>query len=106
MSDHDSVPRPPAMASPPSAEETAPDAGSKGVFRNTHDAPDRGPDASPEPDREELTGRDFAGAGNFAADQRRQRDERGQGLGAGSQANRDARHPAQGEGDVPVDDMD
>ena len=114
MADHDHIPRPPAMASPPSADTLAPDAGSRGAVRNAHDAPEPAGDASAdaaadtaaEPTRERIPGRDFAGAGEFAADQRRQRTERGAGLGAGGAANREARHPATGDGDVPVDDMD
>ena len=67
--------------------------------------PDRDP-PSPEPRQEDLGPRDFAGAGNFAADQRRQNKERGEGLGAGGSDNRDARHPAEQDGEVPEDDMD
>lgn len=69
-----------------------------------------------------LGRRSFAGE-NMAADERRQAQERGAGLGAGGAANRDARHPAgedapstrglerDGNGDplggmVPEDDID
>ena len=74
-----------------------------------------------EPRQEDLGRRSFAGE-NMAADQRRQADERGAGLGAGSAANRDARYPAgedadtrglerDGNGDplggmIPEDDLD
>lgn len=68
--------------------------------------PDETP-SDPGPRREDLGPRDFAGAGNFAADQRRQRDERAEGLGAGGSDTRDARHPTtDAEGEVPEDDMD
>jgi hypothetical protein len=54
-----------------------------------------------------LGRRDFADAGNFAADQRRQNKERGEGLGAGGSDNRDARHPASDpEREVAEDDID
>jgi hypothetical protein len=42
---------------------------------------------------------------NIAEDQRRQGRERGEGLGAGGTANRDARYP-QGDGEQPEDDLD
>ena len=61
---------------------------------------------SPEPRTEDLGRRDFAGAGDFAADQRRQRQERDAGLGAGGSDNRDARHPADGNRETPEDDLD
>ena len=67
--------------------------------------PDDAPRA-PEPRSIDLGARDFAGAGEFAADQRRQRDARAEGLSAGGSDTRDARHPAQVDGDVPVDDQD
>jgi hypothetical protein len=66
------------------------------------------PDETPstdEPRRIDLGPRDFAGAGNFAADQRRQNHERGEGLGAGGSDNRDARYP-DSAGDAPEDEMD
>jgi hypothetical protein len=67
--------------------------------------PDREP-SDPGPRQEDLGPRDFAGAGNIAADQRRQNKERGEGLSAGGSDNRDARHPAEGDGETPEDDMD
>ncbi len=66
--------------------------------------PDENP-SSDEPRRIDLGPRDFAGAGEFAADQRRQNKTRGEGLGAGGSDNRDARYP-ETEGDAPVDDLD
>jgi len=68
--------------------------------------PDDQADRLEEPRTETIRGRDFAGAGEMAADQRRQRAERDAGLGAGGSDNRDARHPAQSEGEVPEDDLD
>jgi hypothetical protein len=101
----DPTPRPPAQAAPPSPETLERGAASRGVLRNAHDAPDDAPPL-PEPPRERITGRNFEGAGTWAADQRRQAAERGEGLGAGGADNRDARQPAQSDGDVPVDDQD
>ena len=63
---------------------------------------DRGTD---EPREEDLGRRSFAGE-NMAADQRRQARERGAGLGAGGSENRDARHPATDDREVPEDDLD
>jgi hypothetical protein len=63
---------------------------------------DRGAD---EPREEDLGRRSFAGE-NVAGDQRRQARERGAGLGAGSTENRDARHPAADDREVPEDDID
>ena len=66
--------------------------------------PDDAP-RTPEPRREDLGPRDFAGAGEFAADQRKQRDQRGEGLGAGGSDNRSARYPEH-DGEAPEDDID
>jgi len=72
---------------------------------------------SDEPREEDLGRRSFAGE-NFAADQRRQSHERGEGLGAGSSANRTDDQsvdttglPRDGNGDplggmTPEDDID
>lgn len=68
--------------------------------------PDDQADRLPQQPVEDLGARNFAGAPNFAADQRHQRDERGAGLGAGGSDARDANHPAQGEGEVAEDDID
>lgn len=85
------------------------------------DAGDGGDAGNDEPRQEDLGRRSFAGE-SFAADQRRQRDERGAGLGAGSSANRtddqdvdpsrrSGRPERDGNGDplggmTPTDDMD
>jgi hypothetical protein len=62
--------------------------------------PDDEPTAD-EPTRIDLGRRDFAGAGEFAADQRRQNKTRGEGLGAGGSDNQAARHPdAEAEDDL------
>ncbi|MDF1503610.1 hypothetical protein [Roseisolibacter sp. H3M3-2] len=62
--------------------------------------PDDAPRAD-EPTRIDLGRRDFAGAGDFAADQRRQRDERAEGLGAGGSDTHAANHPeAEAEDDL------
>lgn len=102
-----SPPRPPAQAVPPSAH-TAPDGT---PLRNAHPEND-GPAAQqadapslPEPKVEDLGARSFAGQ-SFAEDRAQQARDRGAGLGAGSSLNRDARSPAQGEGEVPEDDID
>jgi hypothetical protein len=66
------------------------------------------PDETPpidQPHRIDLGPRDFAGAGEFAADQRKQNKQRGEGLGAGGTDNRDARHPLT-DSETPEDDMD
>jgi len=102
-----STPRPPAQAAPPSAH-VAPDGT---PLRNAHPEADgsgqqEGTDAGlAEPKVEDLGARSFAGQ-NFAEDQEKQARDRGAGLGAGSARNRDARHPAQGGGEVPEDDLD
>jgi hypothetical protein len=100
-----SPPRPPAQAAPPSAH-VAP-AGTP--LRNAHpEAAGSGEPAGAggaEPKVEDLGERSFAGQ-NVAEDLEKQARDRGLGLGAGGARNRDARHPAQGEGDVPVDDLD
>ena len=74
-----------------------------------NDTPDPGPQreqdaGTDEPRRIDLGKRSFADT-NIAEDQRRQGHERGEGLGAGSSANRDARHPAR-DGETPEDDID
>ncbi|MGZ8412212.1 MAG: hypothetical protein ACXW61_18140 [Gemmatirosa sp.] len=66
--------------------------------------PDENP-SSDEPRRIDLGRRDFAGAGEFAADQRKQNAQRGEGLGAGGTDNRAARHP-DSAGDAPEDEQD
>ena len=101
-----STPRPPAQAVPPSSH-TAPDGT---PLRNAHPENDgsgqrAGEAAAAEPRVEDLGARSFAGQ-NIAEDLEKQARDRGAGLGAGSSANRDARSPAQGDGDVPEDDMD
>jgi hypothetical protein len=103
-----STPRPPAQAAQPS-HNVAPDGT---PLRNAHPENDgSGQQAGAsaggldEPAVEDLGARSFAGQ-NIAADRERQGRERGAGLGAGGSQNRDARHPAQGEGEVPEDDMD
>ena len=101
-----STPRPPAQAVPPSAH-TAPDGT---PLRNAHPENDgsaqrAGETNAPEPRVEDLGARSFAGQ-NIAEDLEKQARDRGAGLGAGSSRNRDARSPAQGEGEVPEDDMD
>ena len=57
-----------------------------------------------EPRRIDLGQRSFADT-NIAEDQRRQGRERGEGLGAGSSGNREARYPAR-DGETPEDDLD
>lgn len=102
-----STPRPPAQAAPPSAH-VAPDGT---PLRNAHLENDgagqqEGAGAGlAEPTVEDLGARSFAGQ-NVAEDQEKQARDRGAGLGAGSAGNRDARHPAQGDGEVPEDDLD
>ena len=58
-----------------------------------------------EPKVEDLGARSFAGQ-NIAEDVEQQARDRGAGLGAGDARNRDARYPAQGDGEVPEDDLD
>ncbi len=108
MADDTSVPRPPAEARQPTTDVE------QGIpFHNTDRAPgDVTPDreaydapAAPEPREEDLGARSFAGQ-NFANDVYQHPDGRDPGLGGGSSANRDARHPAEGEGEVPEDDLD
>ena len=103
-----STPRPPAQAVPPS-HQVAPDGT---PLRNAHPENDgagqQAGDSAEDlagPRVEDLGPRSFAGQ-NIAEDLEKQARDRGAGLGAGSARNRDARHPAQGEGEVPVDDMD
>ncbi len=100
-----STPRPPAQAAPPSAH-TAPDGT---PLRNAHpeaDGSGQQQDVSgAEPKVEDLGERSFAGQ-NFAEDLEKQARDRGAGLGAGGVRNRDARHPAQVDGEVPEDDLD
>ncbi len=101
-----STPRPPAQAVPPSAH-TAPDGT---PLRNAHPENDgggqrAGETAAPEPAVEDLGTRSFGGQ-NIAADLEKQARDRGAGLGAGGARNRDARSPAQGDGEVPEDDID
>ena len=62
-------------------------------------------DATDEPRRIDLGARSFAGE-NVAEDQRRQAQDRGAGLGAGSSANREARHPVDDDREHPADDID
>jgi hypothetical protein len=97
------VPRPPAQAEPP-RETIAPDGT---AFRNARPERDAQADASGEEPRvEDLGARSFAGQ-NMAADQRRQAEERGAGLGAGGSDLRDARHgPGPDDREVPEDDLD
>ena len=102
-----STPRPPAQAVESSAH-TAPDGT---PLRNAHPEND-GPaarqadaPAAPEPKVEDLGARSFAGQ-NIAEDREQQARDRGAGLGAGSSQNRDARSPAQSDGEVPEDDLD
>ena len=79
---------PPGQAMPPRHTESA-----AGPVRNSDPSADRRAEGSgEEPRQEDLGRRSFAGD-NFAADQRRQANERGAGLGAGSSVNYDARHP-------------
>ena len=59
----------------------------------------------PEPKVEDLGVRSFAGQ-NIAEDREQQARDRGAGLGAGGSQNRDARSPAQSDGEVPEDDLD
>jgi hypothetical protein len=100
-----STPRPPAQAAPPSAH-VAPDGT---PLRNAHPEADGAGQqqggGAPEPRVEDLGPRSFAGQ-NVAEDLEKQGRDRGAGLGAGGARNRDARHPAQGDGEVPVDDLD
>jgi hypothetical protein len=101
-----STPRPPAQAVPPS-HHVAPDGT---PLRNAHPENDgagqsAGASGREEPQGEDLGARSFAGQ-NIAEDLERQGRDRGAGLGAGGSQNRDARHPAQSEGEVPEDDMD
>jgi hypothetical protein len=100
-----STPRPPAQAAPPSAH-VAPDGT---PLRNAHPEADGAGQqeggGGAEPTVEDLGARSFAGQ-NFAEDLEKQGRDRGAGLGAGGAANREARHPAQGGGDVPEDDLD
>ncbi|GJG85680.1 hypothetical protein tb265_08610 [Gemmatimonadetes bacterium T265] len=108
MADDRPIPRPPAEARQPTTdfEEGIP-------FHNTdrvpgEDTPDRrafDSPAAPEPREEDLGARSFAGQ-NFANDVYQHPDGRDPGLGGGSSANRDARHPAESEGEVPEDDLD
>ncbi|MDQ6926204.1 MAG: hypothetical protein M3154_08195 [Candidatus Eremiobacteraeota bacterium] len=108
MADDSSIPHPPAEARQPTVdvEEGIP-------FRNTDQAPgDDTPDrafytspAAPEPKIEDLGARSFAGQ-NVANDMYQHPDGRDPGLDGGSTANREARHPAQSDGEVPEDDLD
>lgn len=103
-----STPRPPAQAVPPS-HAVAPDGTPLRNAHPEHDnagqpVGDRAADLA-EPPVEDLGARSFAGQ-NIAADREQQARDRGAGLGAGSAHNRDARHPAQGAGAVPEDDID
>lgn len=103
-----STPRPPAQAVPPS-HQTAPDGTPQMNAHPENDgagqqAGDSAADLA-EPKVEDLGARSFAGQ-NIAEDREQQARDRGAGLGAGSSQNRDARHPAQGDGEVPEDDMD
>lgn len=79
-------------------------------LRNAHPENDGsgqapGDQSRAEPAVEDLGARSFAGQ-NIAEDVERQARDRGAGLGAGDSRNRDARSPAQGDGDVPEDDID
>ena len=100
-----SIPRPPAQAVPPSAH-TAPDGT---PLINAHPENDGAGQqeggSGAEPKVEDLGQRSFAGQ-NVAEDREQQARDRGAGLGAGNSHNRDARQPAQVDGDVPVDDLD
>ena len=100
-----STPRPPAQAAQPSAH-VAPDGT---PMRNAHPENDGAGQqeggSADEPRVEDLGARSFAGQ-NFAEDLEKQGRDRGAGLGAGGVRNRDARHPAQTDGEVPVDDLD
>lgn len=100
MADDRSIPHPPAEARQPTADVEG------GIeFRNTDRTPGSDTPAMPEPRTEDLGERSFAGQ-NFANDVYQHPNGRDPGLGGGSSANRDARHPAEGEGEVPEDDLD
>ncbi len=108
MADDSSIPHPPDEARQPTTEVE------QGIpFHNTDRGPgEHTPDklaeatpAAPEPREEDLGARSFAGQ-NFANDVYQHPDGRDPGLGGGSSANREARHPAESEGEVPEDDLD
>ena len=108
MADDRSIPHPPAEARQPTADveqgipfvNTDRAAGDATPDREAYDAP-----AAPEPREENLGARSFAGQ-NVANDVYQHPDGRDPGLGGGSSANRDARHPADGDREVPEDDLD
>lgn len=86
------------------SESSTPRPAAQAVAPTGQDQPDQGGDAA-EPHAEALDARSVAGQ-NIASDLSRQGAERGAGLGAGGAGNRDARSPAQSDGEVPEDDMD
>ena len=100
MADDTSIPRPPDEARQPTADVE------QGIaFTNTDRTPGTEAPSAPEPREEDLGARSFAGQ-NVANDVYQHPDGRDPGLGGGSSGNRDARHPAEGSGEVPEDDLD
>ena len=73
-------------------------------MRDETTAGDAGQTPAEEPRRIDKGTPSFADT-NIAEDQRRQRRERGEGFGAGSSANREARYPTE-DREQPEDDLD
>ena len=100
-----SNPRPPAQAAPPSAHVAADGTPLRNAHPEADGAGQQEGENTAEPTVVDLGERSFAGQ-NFAEDLEKQARDRGAGLGAGGARNRDARHPAQSDGEVPEDDID